>query len=437
LASKLKTGEVTPTYKVYNRSDHNISRAQISDDALKVLYRLKSCGFQAYLVGGCVRDLLLGRVPKDFDVVTDARPEQIKSVFRNCRLIGRRFRLAHIYFGRDFIEVATFRGADNKGDRVITNGRLLRDNVYGSLEEDVWRRDFSINALYYSIHDFSVSDFVNGMNDLVAGRLKLIGDSEERFREDPVRMLRAVRFATKLGFTIDPDCEPLIPRFSELLKDIPAARLYDETLKLFLSGYAVQTFELLRRYHLFEALFPLTEESLAIEKEGFPSIFLAKALENTDKRINQNKPVTAYFLMAVFLWEPVRSRAERKIQSGCNHYIGFNEAASEVIQNQIRHTAFPRRISQTMREVWSMQPQFENRNGERPFRLLKHIRFRAAYDFLLLRTITGEVDQELADWWTQFQEVEESQQKKMTGTSKRKRRKRRRPAQNKQDHSVT
>jgi len=428
---------VTPTYKVYNRSDHNISRAQISDDALKVLYRLKSCGFQAYLVGGCVRDLLLGRVPKDFDVVTDARPEQIKSVFRNCRLIGRRFRLAHIYFGRDFIEVATFRGADNKGDRVITNGRLLRDNVYGSLEEDVWRRDFSINALYYSIHDFSVSDFVNGMNDLVAGRLKLIGDSEERFREDPVRMLRAVRFATKLGFTIDPDCEPLIPRFSELLKDIPAARLYDETLKLFLSGYAVQTFELLRRYHLFEALFPLTEESLAIEKEGFPSIFLAKALENTDKRINQNKPVTAYFLMAVFLWEPVRSRAERKIQSGCNHYIGFNEAASEVIQNQIRHTAFPRRISQTMREVWSMQPQFENRNGERPFRLLKHIRFRAAYDFLLLRTITGEVDQELADWWTQFQEVEESQQKKMTGTSKRKRRKRRRPAQNKQDHSVT
>ncbi len=428
---------MTPTYKVYNRSDHNISRAQISDDALKVLYRLKSCGFQAYLVGGCVRDLLLGRVPKDFDVVTDARPEQIKSVFRNCRLIGRRFRLAHIYFGRDFIEVATFRGADNKGDRVITNGRLLRDNVYGSLEEDVWRRDFSINALYYSIHDFSVSDFVNGMNDLVAGRLKLIGDSEERFREDPVRMLRAVRFATKLGFTIDPDCEPLIPRFSELLKDIPAARLYDETLKLFLSGYAVQTFELLRRYHLFEALFPLTEESLAIEKEGFPSIFLAKALENTDKRINQNKPVTAYFLMAVFLWEPVRSRAERKIQSGCNHYIGFNEAASEVIQNQIRHTAFPRRISQTMREVWSMQPQFENRNGERPFRLLKHIRFRAAYDFLLLRTITGEVDQELADWWTQFQEVEESQQKKMTGTSKRKRRKRRRPAQNKQDHSVT
>ncbi|MGZ8193685.1 MAG: polynucleotide adenylyltransferase PcnB, partial [Methylobacter sp.] len=299
--------------KIYPRSEHNISRTQVSENALKVLYRLQKSGFDAYLVGGCVRDLLLGREPKDFDVATNADPEQIRKIFRNCRLIGRRFRLAHIHFGREVIEVATFRGAgEEQDDKQMLNkeGRLLRDNVYGTIEEDVWRRDFTVNALYYNIRDFSVVDYTGGMEDHRTGTLRLIGDPETRFREDPVRMLRAVRFAVKLGFKLHPDCEKSIPELAELLSNIPSARLYDETLKLFLSGYALQTFEMLRHYGLFKVLFPATESSLAIEENGFPKLLLIKALENSDNRIAEGKTVTAYFLLAAFLWEPVRMQAK-------------------------------------------------------------------------------------------------------------------------------
>jgi poly(A) polymerase len=387
---------------------------------------LKQSGFQAYLVGGCVRDLLLGREPKDFDVVTDARPEQIKSIFRNCRLIGRRFRLAHIYFGRNFVEVATFRGSDSNGDRVLENGRLLRDNVYGTLEEDVWRRDFSVNALYYNADDFSVVDFVGGMEDHEKGVLRLIGDPEERYREDPVRMLRAIRFSTKLGFIIEPRCERLITRLAGLLGEIPPARLYDETLKLFLSGYAVQTFELLRQYHLFEMLFPETEKCLAREKDGFPLVFLAKALDNTDIRTGQDKPVTAYFLFAAFLWEPVRARLEAQIQNGQNEFIAIQQAVGEVIRLQSKSTALPRRVALPMREVWTLQPRFKNRSGDRPFKLLAHPRFRAAFDFLVLRASTGDVDPEISEWWENFQHLGEAEQKKMLCGSNRRSRRRRR-----------
>ena len=246
--------QIKPGPRVYARSEHSISRSQVSENALKVLYRLKKAGFEAYLVGGCVRDLLLGREPKDFDVVTDARPDQIKKVFRNCRLVGRRFRLAHVQFGRDIIEVATFRGSveENSEHRFLNEeGRLLRDNQYGNIEEDVWRRDFTVNSLYYNIKDFSVIDYVGGMEDHLSGTLRLIGDPETRFREDPVRMLRAVRFAVKLGFNLHPDSEKPIAGLADLLNNIPPARLFDETLKLFLSGYALQTFEMLRHYDLF------------------------------------------------------------------------------------------------------------------------------------------------------------------------------------------
>lgn len=423
----MKGSGTAPTYKVYPRSEHSISRSQISDEALKVLNRLKQAGFQSYLVGGCVRDLLLGREPKDFDVVTDARPEQIKLIFRNCRLIGRRFRLAHIYYGRNIIEVATFRGTDPTGDRVIENGRLLRDNVYGTLEEDVWRRDFSVNALYYSAHDFSVVDFVGGMKDHQAGLLRLIGDPEGRYREDPVRMLRAVRFSTKLGFTIDSSCDRPIKELSGLLRQIPPARLYEETLKLFLSGYAVQTFEMLRHYHLFETLFPETEKCLAKEKEGFPLVFLARALENTDIRIGQGKPVTAYFLMAAFLWDPVRACVEAQIQSGQNEFVAMQHAAGEVIRAQSKTTSLPRRVALPMREVWCLQARFKSRSGERPFKLLLHPRFRAAFDFLVLRAMTGDADPALADWWENFQHSNEAEQKSMLSSSKRRTRRRRRP----------
>ncbi|MGR8998923.1 MAG: polynucleotide adenylyltransferase PcnB [Gammaproteobacteria bacterium] len=403
--------------RIYSRSEHNISRSQISDNALKVLYRLQKEGFDAYLVGGCVRDLLLGREPKDFDVATNADPEQVKKVFRNCRLIGRRFRLAHVYFGREVIEVATFRGAgETKSDNQVLNneGRLLRDNVYGTIEEDVWRRDFTVNALYYNIKDFSVVDYTGGMADHISSTLRLIGDPETRFREDPVRMLRAVRFAVKLGFKLHPDCEKSMHGAAELLSSIPAARLYDEVLKLFLSGYALQTFEMLRHYGLFQVLFPATESSLAVEENGFPRLLLIKALENSDNRIADGKTVTAYFLLAAFLWEPVQIRAKEKMARGIAEFVAYQDAANEVIARQIKSTALPRHITMAMREVWSLQPKFNMRFGSKPSRLITHPRFRAAYDFLLLRAETGGADPELGQWWSKYQEASETEQRKMT-----------------------
>jgi len=329
--------EVRP--RIYPRSEHSISRAQISPNALKVLYRLHKAGFRACLVGGCVRDLLLGREPKDFDVATDAHPEQVRRLFRNCRLIGRRFRLAHVCFGQEIIEVATFRAAAPKsgGDWALeaTTGRVLRDNVYGTIEEDAWRRDFTVNALYYDIADFSVVDYVGGMEDLRRGVLRLIGDPEVRYREDPVRMLRAVRFMTKLGFVLDPACEAPLPRLAPLLEDVPPARLYDEVLKLFLAGYGVQVFESLRHYGLFRSLFPLTDQALAREPDGFPLIFLAKALENTDRRLQEGKAVAPYFLFAALLWEPVRLEARKRQEQGVAPVMALQEAACEVITRQL------------------------------------------------------------------------------------------------------
>jgi poly(A) polymerase len=417
-----EAGPVDARVKIYSRAEHNISRSQISEHALKVLYRLQKEGFDAYLVGGCVRDLLLGREPKDFDVVTNADPDQVRKVFRNCRLIGRRFRLAHVHFGREIIEVATFRGAgEEQDDNQVLNkeGRLLRDNVYGTIEEDVWRRDFTVNALYYNIKDFSVVDYVGGMADHKAGMLKLIGDPEMRFREDPVRMLRAVRFAVKLGFKLDPECEKAIHNDAQLLASIPSARLYDEALKLFLSGYALQTFEVLRHYGLFQVLFPSTENSLAVEEDGFPRLLLIKALENSDNRIAEGKTVTAYFLLAAFLWEPVRILAKEKMAKGEVEYIAYQDAASEIITRQVKSTALPRHISMAMREVWNMQPKFNARIGSKPSRLISHPRFRAGYDFLVLRAETGGADPELSEWWMRYQNADENEQRKMTQPPRR------------------
>jgi len=414
---------VTTKVKIYTRSEHNISRKQISDNALKVLYKLQKEGFDAYLVGGCVRDLLLGREPKDFDVVTNAEPEEIKQVFRNCRLIGRRFRLAHVHFGREVIEVATFRGAgEAKNDEQVLNkeGRLLRDNVYGTIEEDVWRRDFTVNALYYNIKDFSVVDYVGGMTDHKAATLRLIGDPETRFREDPVRMLRAVRFAVKLGFNLHPDCAAAMHEVAELLSRIPSARLYDETLKLFMFGYALQTFEMLRHYGLFQVLFPSTENCLSLEDNGFPRLLLAKALANSDNRIADGKTVTAYFLFSAFLWESVQMLAKQKIQKGAIEFIAYQEAANEIISKQVKSTALPRHITLAMREVWSLQPKFNARYGSKPSRLITHPRFRAAYDFLLLRAETGGADIEVAEWWGKYQSANDNEQRKMTQPPPRK-----------------
>ncbi len=402
--------------KIYTRTEHNISRKQISDHALKVLYRLKSEGYDAYLVGGCVRDLLLGREPKDFDVATNATPEQVKQAFRNCRLIGRRFRLAHVFFGREIIEVATFRGAgdvDVAAPKVDEDGRLLRDNNFGSIEEDVMRRDFTVNALYYNIKDFSIVDYVGGMDDHRAGVMKLIGDPETRYREDPVRMIRLVRFAAKLSFSIDKHAEMPIFDLADLLANIPSARLHDEALKLFLSGYAVETFEMLRHYGLFAHLYPSADESLASEAHNFPKLFIIRALENTDKRIAEGKSIAPYFLMATFLWDAVQSAAEINLSKGMPLSVAYQHASSEVISKQVQSTSFPKHIGMAMRDVWGLQPRFLYRNGNKAYKLLAHPKFRAAYDFLLLRAETGGADKSLAEWWTEFHSAGEAKQKKM------------------------
>ena len=415
------------------RAAHNISRANISEYALKVLYKLKQEGFAAHLVGGGVRDLLLGHEPKDFDVATDATPEQVRQVFRNCRLIGRRFRLAHVHFGREVVEVATFRagGADDvDAERHVENGMILRDNVYGSIEDDALRRDFTINALYYSINDFSLIDYAGGLNDIRAGHLRLIGDPERRYREDPVRMLRAVRFACKLGFTVERETERPLFELGHLLGDIAAARLFDELIKLFHMGYGLESFEKLRHYGLFGYLFPATEACLAQEEQSFPITFVSRGLDSTDQRIQANKPVAPFFLYAILLWEPVRQRYEQLLEKGVEETDAMLQAADEVCARQQPLVSIPKRFSLPMREIWSLQPRLEQRDGKRPARLVGHPRFRAAYDFLVLRAQSGEADPELADWWTRFQEADVAQRSTMVeGGAKRKRpRRRRKPA---------
>ncbi len=383
-----------------------------------------------------MRDLLLGREPKDFDVATDARPEEVRALFRNARIIGRRFRLVHVHFQGEIIEVATFRGnasEEGDGEREVADGMILRDNVYGTLEEDAWRRDFTVNSLYYNIADFSVVDYTGGMEDLAAGRLRLIGDPEARYREDPVRMLRAVRFAAKLGFRIDPATEAPLFELGHLLESVPPARLYEEVLKLFLSGHGVASFELLRRYGLFGHLFPATEAALAREEQGFPLTFVTRVLENTDRRVVEGKPVTPIFLLAALLWEPVRRRAEAAVAAGTSPVQALLDAGRLEVEAQVGHVAIPRRISLPMRDVWILQDRLQRRQPSRLSRLLAHPRFRAAFDFFLLRGEAGEVEAELCDWWRRFEEGDEAEREALraqlgggVGARHRRRRSRRR-----------
>jgi len=426
---------------VIARPDHGLSRANISAHALKVLYRLHNAGYRACLVGGGVRDLLLGREPKDFDVATDAHPEVVYKLFRNCRLIGRRFRLAHVHFGDEVIEVATFRGQqdgedDDSGVQLNGKGRIISDNLYGTIAQDASRRDFTVNALYYDIDNFAVLDYANGLADLKAGVIRLIGEPEQRYREDPVRMLRAVRFAAKLGFRIHPDTEAPLFKLGRLLEDIPPARLFDEVAKLFHSGCAVQTFELLRHYRLFGHLFPATERCLSRQQHHFPKTLLIRALVNTDARLAENKPVTITFLYAAILWEPLRERMRQLADTGLKDAEAMAIAAEDVIQAQLRHTALPRRLSLPMREIWNLQWRFTARAGKSPLRLLTHPRFRAAYDFLLLRAEADDEAAELAQWWTRFQELDDTGRQQAIKAAavqaqprKRPRRRRRAPVQ--------
>jgi poly(A) polymerase len=431
---------------IISRAQHIISRELISENALKVLYRLKDAGYASLLVGGCVRDLMLGREPKDFDVVTDARPEEIRKLFHSARVIGRRFRLVHVRFGWEIIEVATFRAIP----RDITEESIAQDdeeeghaesnstpesgdhNIFGSQEEDAVRRDFTVNALYYDIRDFTVLDYVGGVSDLKAGILRVIGDPEARYREDPVRMLRAIRFAAKLGFKLEEETAAPIRDLASLLTTVPPARMFEEVLKLFHGGYALETYELLRHYGLFQHLFPLTEKNLEHEEEGFPVTLVPRALANTDRRVNEDKPVTPAFLFAAILWEPVRQLAGEFAARGMHSNDAMFRAAEDVLHEQLRYVSIPKRFSVPMREIWSLQGRFDRRAGMQAFRLLENKRFRAAYDFLLLRADSGEVDRTLAEWWTRFQAVEENERRIMVtevaptiGASKRRRRRRR------------
>jgi poly(A) polymerase len=469
--------------RIIPRSDHTVSRAHISPNALRVLYRLREGGFQAFLVGGCVRDLLLGLEPKDFDVATDALPEEVRKLFRNCRLVGRRFRLAHVFFGRETIEVATFRAssapsqaeepiADLDDDEVPPDsaeepiaepepvsrrrdsfeqatdthrafdesGRILRDNVYGNIDEDVWRRDFTANSLYYNIADFSLWDYVDGAADIAARTLRLIGDPETRYREDPVRMLRAARFEAKLDFSLDPATAAPIGALAELLGGVPPARLFDETLKLFLTGHGVRSYEVLRRRGLLAALLPTVDSYAAAHPGNLVEQLLVQGLRNTDERVRADKPVTPTFLFALLIYGPVARIIEAMPPEHWHETGAILDACDQALREAQTRIAIPRRFALGVREMFALQPRLEHPRGRRALRVLEHPRFRAAYDMLLLRAQLGLASQETADWWTRLQEASNPERENMAdelggstpprreGARRGPRRRRRRPA---------
>jgi len=396
-----------PQLRRIPRDAHPISRKDISSAALRVLYRLREGGHEAHLVGGAVRDLLVGLKPKDFDVATDATPEQVKALFRNCRLIGRRFRLAHVVFGREIIEVATFRANvdDGSGDRQQhEDGMLLRDNIYGSIEDDAVRRDFTANALYYAIEDFSVRDYVGGFDDVQARLLRLIGDPEQRYREDPVRMLRAVRLAAKLDFHIEEGTAAPIPHLAPLLGEAAPARLFEECLKMFLAGHAEKSFLGLERHGLLPALFPESAAALAANRSGALRRMVLEGLRNTDARVAEEEPVSPAFLFALLLW-PAYCRALMALQAqGVQPAEAQRRAADRVTLHQLRTVALPRRFSLPMQEIWLLQARFPLRQRKRVMRTLAHPRFRAAFDFLVVRQSASDEHAEDIAFWREAQE---------------------------------
>ncbi|WP_188749337.1 polynucleotide adenylyltransferase PcnB [Marinobacterium zhoushanense] len=403
--------------RVIPEDDHRIPRQRLDDNAMKVVYRLQDEGYDAYLVGGCIRDLLMGLQPKDFDVATSAHPEEAEELFRRSRLIGRRFKLLHVRFGRELIEVATFRAGhdsdDNDGEhgRQAESGMILRDNVYGTIEEDALRRDFTINALYYCVRDHSIHDFANGYADLKKRQIRMIGDPEARYREDPVRMLRAARFAAKLGFEIEPGTAQPIHKLGQMLTRIAPARLFDEALKLLQSGHGEASLRQLKRFDLFRTLFPQTDAML--DSEEYPvEALVYQALANTDRRLAQGKSVTPAFLFAALLWYPMQRRLQELLdQRDLPPLQCLHQAANEVLAEQVRSTAIPRRFSAPVREIWELQQRLPRRG--RADQLLTHPRFRAAYDLLLLRESSGEALDGLSQWWTDFQNADEQQRNTM------------------------
>ncbi len=427
---------------------HQISRRQLNDAAMKTAYHLQDEGYEGYLVGGCIRDLLMHKQPKDFDVATNATPEQAHAIFRRSRLIGRRFKLLHVRFGRDMIEVATFRAShdshptntDGEHGRQNDSGMIVRDNVYGTIEEDALRRDFTVNALYYCPKDHCVYDFTNGFSDLKQRTLRMIGDPDARYREDPVRMLRAARFAAKLGFSIEPETEAPLYELGYLLKDIAPARLFDEVLKIFQSGHGVESYHQFRKYGLLEHVFRQTAYCLDNPGDDPVEQLVVNALQNTDRRIQQDKSVTPAFLFAALLWYPMQRRmAQLQKDEGLHTVPAMHEAANQVIGEQIRQTAIPRRFSTPIREIWELQFRLPRRQGKRADRLMEHPRFRAAYDLLMLRENSGEALDGLGKWWTDYQtqnpQIRSHMSREATNDAPPKRRRRRRSPAKKQEQN--
>jgi poly(A) polymerase len=410
------------------RERHGLVRSSISPGALKVCEVLAARGHAAYVVGGAVRDLLLGIEPKDFDIATDARPEQVKPLFRRAIVIGRRFRLVHVMIGGETVETATFRAADPDTAEKNEQGRVLRDNVFGTQEEDARRRDFTVNALYYDPVTEEVIDFHGGLADLRKHVLRMIGEPETRYREDPVRMLRAVRLAAKLGLTIDSATRAPIRRMATLLEGVPPPRLFEEMLKLLLSGHASACLRQLRDEGLHRGLLPLLDVILV---QPLGERFVTLALAQTDERVQAGRPVSPAFLFAALLWHEVLAAWRAREKRGERSLLALEAAMDEVLELQCEKLAITRRLTATMREIWQMQPRFEQRSGSRAFRLLEAPRFRMGYDFLALRAASGEVSAELEAWWRAFQGADEDTQRAMllpdTGPKKRRRRRRKKP----------
>jgi poly(A) polymerase len=418
---------VAASAELIQRDKHNVSRKKISANALKVLYKLHNSGYQAFLVGGCVRDILLGQEPKDFDVATNAKPEQVRNLFRNCRLIGKRFVLAHIHFDKEIIEVATFRAAGNN-EHTSHNGQIMRDNVYGSLDDDVWRRDFTANALYYDISNFSIVDYTNGMQDVHDKILRLIGEPIQRYHEDPVRMLRAVRFAAKLDFNLAASTEEPLYHLGHLLRNVPPARLHEEVLKLFLTGYGVKSFAKLQQFDLFKYLFP--SKVLDLEQE-FNYNLVQQLLINTDNRFQASQSIAPAFLFMGLLWPAINDKLLLNTDISLTEQDLIINTSNVILSWQNKHVLIPRRMLVNMQEIWLLQPRLTRRKDRRCFAVLAHPRFRAAYDFLVLRGLAGDdLAQESAIWWEKFQLAEQDQRQNLINNTNRKKRKKRKRQSN-------
>ena len=422
--------------RILPRAEHGIQKDGIDECALKVCETLGASGFKGFVVGGAVRDLLLGKTPKDFDVATDATPEQVRKLFRRSRLIGRRFQIVHVMCGRETIEVTTFRANGQKESEeederpTDEHGRLLSDNVFGSMADDAARRDFTINALYYDPLREEVHDYFDGVADCKQRVLRMIGDPETRYREDPVRMLRAARFAAKLDFRLDDATRAPVANLAPLLANIPRARIFDEALKLLLSGHALAGVHQLRAEGLHHGMLPLLDTIL---DDPTGERFITAALKSTDQRIQSDRPSSPAFLFATLLWPQVVTRWHALETAGEKPQPALFLAMDDVLDAQRHQLAIPRRYDGMMKEIWALQPRFEQRGGQRPYRLMEHPRFRAAYDFLLLRAESGEVDTELGEWWTRFQEVDDDERSAMlmadSGPKPRRKRRRRKPGE--------